>query len=331
MKWLTLDSSGQIPEEWDVLAGNNIFLKRLFLNHLEKVNPCGQSYNLLFDSGRLQAIYVDYRLMLDIFTYRKMRMKIPVRVMGIPCSVSKQGFVVYEQYKAPLMKHFQCKKGTQLILNCATGLPANPGETLPTCTLDIKWHDFGHYLESLRSHYRYRLIKARDKLTSVKIELLPAEQFDPEMYRQYEHVYSRSRAKLEKQQFDFFRLMPLPARIIKASHRGRLTGFVLVVENGEELIFLFTGFDYQLNSRFDTYLNLLLEILSYGVANGFKAIEFGQTAEETKMKLGCELSRRMMYVHHSNPVLNALANKSINLFSYRLPHYHFNVFKQEWS
>lgn len=331
MNWLTLHGAEQIPAAWDDLASHNIFLKKVFLEHLEQTNPCQQSYNMLWDKGILKAIYVDYRLPLDLFTYRSICFKVPVRIMGIPCSVSKQGFAVQEAAKILLLRHFQNKKGVGLILNCQTGLPAKLGETLPTCRLKIKWQDFHHYLQSQRSHYRYRLQKALSKWAGVAVEYLPPETFTPEMYTHYEKVYDRSKAKLEKLQFDFFQRMPLPARIIKASHRGKLLGFAMVVENGEELIFLFTGFDHQLNVRFDTYLNLLLEILRFGIANGVNVIDFGQTAEETKMRLGCQLERRRMVVHHSNPLLNALAGSAINLLSYCLPSHEFHVFKQESS
>ena len=40
MNWFTFTSVEDIPAQWDDLVGDNIFLQRIFLKHLEKVNPC---------------------------------------------------------------------------------------------------------------------------------------------------------------------------------------------------------------------------------------------------------------------------------------------------
>lgn len=329
MKWLELNYAHKIPEDWDKLAGDSIFLRKDFLHHLEQVNPCNQSYNLLVDKGSVKALYVDYNFKLDIFTYSKWSLKIPVRIMGIPCSVSKQGFVVQKDYEGMLLQHFHNKKGAKLVLNAETNLPGRKGETLLTCRLNIKWESFNEYLNTMRSHYRYRIKKARDKWENVKINILQPRDFNQELYRLYCNVYERSQAKLEKQHLSFFQNMPFPAKIITATYDHKVLGFVMLIENGEELIFLFTGFDYHLNYRFFTYQNLLLEIVGYAIDNKFKIIDFGQTAEETKLKLGCHLKQRHMYISHSNPLIHWVANKNIDLLGYKIPEYHFQVFRNE--
>ena len=127
--------------------------------------------------------------------------------------------------------------------------------------------------------------------------------------------------------FEFFQQQPLPSIIIIATHKEQKLGFAQVVDNGRELIFLFIGFSHKLNSTFDIYLNLLLEIIDFAIDNRFKTIDLGQTAEETKLKLGSELFTKGMYISHSNFLLDKLANQYINLFSYQIPIYDFRVFK----
>lgn len=327
MKWFSYETAEKIPGAWDQLAGKNVFLKKAFLQHLEVVNPCQQSYNYLKGDGTLQAIYVDYRLNLDMFTFNSYSLKIPVRIMGIPCSVSKQGFAAETGLENLLVQHFQNKQGAKIILNSSIPLPASMGETLPTLRLEVTWQTLEEYLHSLRSPYRYRLNKALKKWADVQVELIFPTNFQPEMYSQYEAVFHNSQAKLEKQNANFFKGIPLPSKIIKASYQGKLLGFVQLVENGEELIFLFTGFDYQLNRTYDIYLNLLLEIIRYGVLNNYKVIDFGQTTEATKMKLGCKMERKNMYLSHSNPIINFAAAKLVGLLSYKPPEHHFQVFK----
>jgi len=327
MNWLVLQNGQELPQEWDGLAGKNIFLTRSFLQHLEKVNPCQQKYNLLYNQGNLKAIYVDYSLNLDIFTYSFLKLKIPVRIMGIPCSVSKQGFAISADYEGNLIKHFHSQTGAKLILNSTSELPSSQGQTLPSCELVISWRSFNQYLQSLRSNYRYRIKKILKKWSQVQVEFIEPAQFNYKLYQLYENVFENSQVKLEKLNRQFFQKMPLPSLIIQASYRQERLGFVQLVQNGQELIFLFTGFNYQLNNKFAIYLNLLLEIVRYGINNKFKVIDFGQTAEESKLKLGCKLKPKNMYISHSNFFLNKLINKYSHLLSYQTPNHNFKVFK----
>jgi len=327
LSWEEYDRVEEIPDEWDRLAGNNIFLRKKFLGHLEQVNRCRQRYRLLFHQGSLKGIYVLYRLKLDVFTFSSLCLKFPVWTVGIPCSLSKQGFAAHPGFEEQLWLDIRRIRGAKLILNGETSLPGTRGETLPTCVLDLDWTSFEAYLDAMRSHYRYRFKKARSKWAEVKIDCVNPENFDQEMYRQYEGVYHRSPYKLEKLGLDFFRGLPLPAKVLRASHGGQVLGFVLLIENGDQLVFLFTGFDYKLSPKFDTYLNLLLQIVHYGIHQGFKSIDFGQTAEETKMRLGCLMKQRKLYLAHSNRFLDTLANRCIGFLGYQPPRHHFKVFK----
>ncbi|MGI6224975.1 MAG: GNAT family N-acetyltransferase [Peptococcales bacterium] len=327
MKWSTVNFAEKLPCQWDELAGENIFLKQCFLKHLEKVNPCLQTYNFLKVDNQFQAIYVDYSLKLDIFTYSFFSLKIPVRIMGIPCSVSKQGFSVLRGFESELWEHFRAKSGAKLILNSSISLPVKGGDTLPTCKLTIQWSSFGEYLESLRSSYRYRIKKAQEKWQNVQVNFIKPDAFDKSLYELYEEVFNNSQAKLEKLNLDFFREISLPSVIIKARVEEETLGFVQLVTNGPELIFLFTGFNHQLNRKFDVYLNLLLEIIQFAIENKFTTLDLGQTSEETKLKLGSQLVRKTMYVSHSTLLLDKLVNKYIKFFSYQVPEYQFHVFK----
>ena len=329
MKWVTLKNAAALPADWDANASTNIFLKKAFLYHLEVTNPCHQSYNLLFDKDVLCGGYVDYINKLDIFTYSVLHLKTPVRIMGIPCSVSKQGFVFTAGYEQEAMRHFQSKPGAKLILNSEFPVGISVGETLPTCRLEIRWPTFSLYLQSLRSHYRYRLQKAQAKWVGVNVEMIEPQHFTEEMFSMYEKVYEKSPFKLEKLSLDFFVQLPLPAKVIIARYQKKLLGFAIVIENKSELIFLFTGFDYSTNAHFDTYLNLLMTILRFGIEGSFEMIDFGQTAEETKLKLGCTLVRKYLALHHSQPLLNKVANKLVGTLSYKALLDHYRVFKKE--
>jgi len=326
---ISVDRAKLLPSEWDHLAGDNIFLKKDLLIKLEELNPCHQKYYVLC-SPEPDSIVLTYRLNLNIFTYGFAAWKMPVTIIGVPCSVSKKGYHLGEKTKEQVFPFLNTLKGPIIILNGDAMTPSNGfamGNTLPTCRLDIRWKTMDAYLLSMRCHYRYRLHKAMKKWQGVqRVELSDQKLFDEAMYELYLQVYDRSHYKLEKLSIDFFR--EFPSRIIRYEVAGKLLAFIQLMENKEELIFLFGGFDYGLNFQYDIYLNILLEIVKRGIEGGYKTIDMGQTAEDTKMKLGCTRISKTMAFHHSNKMLNYIIGKCANFLSYHEKDLKFNVFKE---
>jgi len=72
---------------------------------------------------------------------------------------------------------------------------------------------------------------------------------------------------------------------------------------------------------------MLLKIVETGIDKKIGVIEFGQTAEESKLKIGCVEVPRFLYVHHSNPVLNWVIQALLPLFSYKPYQIKHHVFK----
>lgn len=315
--------SCKLPPLWDELAGDNLFIKRDILSRLEELNPCNQTYH--FNKEKKIAL-VCYRLKLDIFTFSKqLSLKVPVNIIGIPMSVSKCGYSMMDQSKLKDLKDYiKSLKGFYIVLNSNE---LSKGNTLPTYRLPIRWNTLDEYILSMRSHYRYRLKKAIKRSESIKMEELKDNAlFDEEMYRFYCNVYDNSREKLEKLSISFFR--EFPSKIIKFIVDNETIAFIQLVENDKELIFLFGGFKYSLNKKYDLYINMLLKIIEKGIDNGFQYIDLGQTAEETKSKLGAVQQKKYMYVHHSNPLINIIINKLIKRFSYNPYNIAHDVFKE---
>ena len=324
---VSFTTAANLPDEWDVLAGENIFLRKRSLLTLEATNPCEQRY-YLFSQAKPDSLLVTYRLKLDILTYSFLSLKLPVTIVGIPCSVSKPGYHLGKATKGAVWQVVEDISGAKLVLNADDDL-AIPGliqgTTLPTCKLAVRWTSFSEYLAAMRSHYRYRLKKALARWQEVQVqELANTGDFDEEMYQLYLQVYQKSEFKLEQLGIEFFRTFP--ARIIKFSHQGRTLAFVQLLENGDELIFVLGGFDYTLNLQYDIYLNILLEIVRRGIDGRFRTIDLGQTAEDTKLKLGSLQHRKYMYFGHANPMVNFFVSRYPELLSYREKDLQFNVF-----
>lgn len=117
-------------------------------------------------------------------------------------------------------------------------------------------------------------------------------------------------------------------RLFVAEEEGEPVGFVQLLENGDELIFEFVGLDYRCNARLSVYHRMLLEIVDYGIRGGFRTIDFGQTADDTKLKLGCKYTFLYAALHHSNPLINNLCRRLAHILEYKPLQTRFRVFKE---
>jgi hypothetical protein len=326
-------SAKQLPSEWDQLA-NHYFQKRAFLMHAEKYNPCRQRYYLLFKDNHLLAGAVTYTLSLDLFTFRGFHFRSPVQmhITGIPCSVSCPGIFgskeVIELLKEEIYKR---EKGFCLFLNLPDPINAPTrigGQTLPTIVFQNPFSNWNEYLEGLRTHYRHRLKKITAKGKMLQLESMSCRSFSPQMYKQYLEVYDHSDAKLEKLEFDFFRNLPEPFKLITANRDAQLMGWAITIFSEEQYYFFLGGVDYSTSHEYETYFQLLTAILKDGIALGAKTIDLGQTAEIPKMRLGGKSVARYMEGQHSNQIVHRLLKMGQPWLEYRreVPEHH--VLKQ---
>ena len=73
---------------------------------------------------------------------------------------------------------------------------------------------------------------------------------------------------------------------------------------------------------------MLYEIVRYGIDHGFRTIDFGQTADEIKLKLGCRYVPLYAALHHSNPFVFALCKVLAKKLQYKPIKTDFHVFNQ---
>lgn len=124
---------GDIPPQWDIADRNN-FLKRDVLSILEKVNPCQQEYYL---HSEKRILFVTYRLKLDVFSFQSgFSLKIPVRILGIPLSLSCSGYLCPKE-ELEFFSRTLDKFPLLLILNTEKELDLPTARTLGTYELDL--------------------------------------------------------------------------------------------------------------------------------------------------------------------------------------------------
>jgi len=330
--YIEYDSADKLSAGWDLCVQSSSHLSRESLGVLERTNPCSQRYVAFFDqAGSIDSAMVLYKLKLNLLTYSSLSLPVEVTMVGIPCSVASPGYIIGEQTRAQFESYVSAIKGLGVILNSDGDLtlPAcSLGVTLPSCRLRLSHSSFADYLGSMRSHYRYRCRTALKKGHALQVERLEDNgSFGDDLYALYEQVYEKSGFKLEKLPVSFFQ--QAVAEIYVFSGDGVPVGFVQLKQHDKEMQFLFGGIDYSQSDRFDTYVNMLLFIVQESIARKCKLIDFGQTAEDAKAKIGCRLHRKFMYVHHSNALLNFCIRQLIRFFDYKAPSCDFRVFNEK--
>ncbi|MFZ1376061.1 MAG: GNAT family N-acetyltransferase [Geothrix sp.] len=329
-----LDRAADLPAEWDTLSGDNFYLRSTFLQFIETVDSCEQRYCIFRDArGVIDTILMTYvRHDFNLFMFTPIRAALRVTFIYVPLSVTRPGYAGHEQMLPEVAAYLRAIKGYKVFLNTRRGFRLEgfaQTTTFPRCMLRLRWNRFEDYLESMRSGYRRRYRIALRKSQPLTYRMLADNrEFNDELYRLYEQVYDNSPYRIEKLSKSFFQ--GPHCKIFVYELAARPVGFVQLIENGSELIFEFVGFDHALNGQYDIYISLLLRIVEHGIANGFKIINFGQTADEAKLKLGSRYRPLFALLHHSNVVTNFLTRLFINAIGYKpLDQDKFHIFKDQ--
>ncbi len=318
----------ELPDEWDDIVRDNIYLTRKFIEFTERVDDSQKKYYGVYDGDRLDTVFATQkRRGYNLGMFAKFDLKITMTLVYVPLSVTRAG-IAYGKCLDEAMAFVRKLPGYKIFLNLPDINPKGyaKGLTCPKCELVLRWKNFDEYLGDLRSNYRYRFKKALNRAKPLKLRYLKdGSEFTNEMYGLYEQTYNKSRIRVEKLSEEFFRGEFFKIFVLEDE---KPRGFVQLLANGDELVFEFVGLDYSVNQKYDTYLAMLLEIVRYGIENGFKTIDFGQTADDAKLKLGSRYEFLYAYLTHRNPIVNAVCKLLAPKLQYKPITEQFQVFKE---
>lgn len=307
------------PQNWDNRIGENIWLKSDFL---EKARTSDRPFIYITHPG---YVCCEYKTKLNIFTFGKLQLRIPFHVIGLPVSIDESGFLGDLNV---LIEDFRSRKGLFLVLNLKDihevhGKIAK-GQTLCTCIFENKYKSFENYLAALRSSYRRRLNQALKKGNNLVIGKIANKDFDETLYDLYVQVLKKSKYPLEQLNIDFFKKS---SQAIHVFYNGNMPlAFIMTDIHDKTLHFLLGGMDYKKRDEFDLYYNMLLKILKIGIENNMGIINFGQTAESSKCRIGCHLEKRYMLLFSKNRFINFIFRILSPLFEYTLPKEIYHAF-----
>lgn len=312
-------SSRELPPVWDDLA-DSYYKRREFLSHCEQFNSCDQRYYLYTESSRLRAGAIVYSLKLDLLTFLGISSPVTMHIVGVPCSVSVSGLIGDRRWTDSLVHCLLNKeRGLHVYLNLDESLSNGRiarGRTLPSVVFENHFDSWDDYVMALRSPYRRRVRKIVRDASSMDIRTVPCSHYTEEMHEQYISVFNRSKGKLERLSPDFFRNLPDRFRLTTFALRGRVRGWVVTLTENKRLSFFLGGQDYSWDPE-TLYHVQLLTILQMGIASGATEIDFGQTAEVPKQRIGGSLQEKIMLGYHPKPLYNWFLRRTIGMLSYR--------------
>lgn len=274
------------------------------------------------------AIFTTYYTKLNLLSFLKGKVQKRVRIIGLPPSISLGGFEVESEHGLDEIQEWLTdQNGHTLVINSEDPLTGDFScvPTLPSVIIENRFENFDHYLNKLRSHYRYRAIKAMKKFEDiVQMQNVP---FDRAFYDMYDAVFHNSDYPLAKNDMIFFEQFP---GTIEQFYVGDTPlGFCQYYIAEDTLYFMFCGINYELLKTYDTYLNMLLVIIRRGIEAGVKTINLGQTTETIKQKLGGTLKPLYICHYHKNPLVRSLMKKAMPILGYTAPTVQYHVFKNE--
>ena len=84
----------------------------------------------------------------------------------------------------------------------------------------------------------------------------------------------------------------------------QLIGFKTMISNGEVLDTYFLGYNDTIQKGKMLYLNMLYDMTSHAIHNGFSKIIFGRTALEIKSSIGARPEEMVGLMKHSSKLIN---------------------------
>ncbi len=286
-----------------------------------------------------QYIYCNYKTKINIFTFGKFKLNLPFTVIAPPISIDDVGFngdinVLIKDLKNTFNltmylflnlnnEHIEMladkKIGFSYTLSSCIFENINP-ETLQ------KFSDFDEYKYVLRSQYRRRLNIALTKGKDLIINKINNNDFDENLYSLYLQVLNHNeKYKLETLPINFFKNSECEIYTFKINNNN--LAFVMLNHTEQCTYFIFGGIDYKFRDEYDLYYNMLIFVLNKGIEKKSNIINFGQTAEDTKCRLGCQQSSRYIICFSSNPILNYIIQKAQTKLGNKIQNMHFNVYR----
>lgn len=182
----------------------------------------------------------------------------------------------------------------------------------PNMVLHLNFPDFDGYLNAMSTKYRTRAKRAFKKLDGGvekrELNLVEIQRELPRIYELYREVAKNAGFNMvdlnEHYLLALKRDLPEYFKMFAYYEQGKMLAFYTVIQNGDELEAHFLGYDKAHNHDRQLYLNILYDIIRYGLDCKCRDIVFARTALEIKSSVGALAHDLYCYLRHQNSIAN---------------------------
>jgi hypothetical protein len=220
----------------------------------------------------------------------------------------KTSLIIYKDYQASFVKYFQGKNHQSFY----------KFSVQPNMILRLKenWLTFDDYLNAFSTKYRTRAKSAKKKITG--IEKIEMHLHDIKFHQKKMNILYQNVA--ENAPFNTFFLTENHFESMKESLEDdfrvfgyylneKLIGFYTLILNNRDIDTYFLGYDKELQKEKQIYLNMLLDMVEFGINEKFHRIIFGRTALEIKSTIGAQPVEIFGLIKHNNLLINTFIEK----------------------
>lgn len=187
--------------------------------------------------------------------------------------------------------------------------------SLPMTSLNIAYSSFNEYMTKVlsratRKNLR-RKFKASERAASIELNIVSdISPFVDEIYPLYLQVYRRSSHHFEKLTPEYLcavgRSMPDKTRFFVWRQNGSAIAFSMCMVQGDAIYDEYIGLDYSVALDLHLYHYTFRDIVTWGIANGYKWYRSSSLNYDPKLHLRCRLDPLDLYVRHASPPVNTI-------------------------
>ncbi|AXP80616.1 hypothetical protein CJ739_1527 [Mariniflexile rhizosphaerae] len=189
--------------------------------------------------------------------------------------------------------------------------------------LQPNWLNFNDYVSSLNKKYKRRYKTARTKLNSIEecseLSLEAVKAHSKSLHVLYLNVSNNAKFNtfiLPENHFYNLKLeLQDNFRVFGYYLNDELIGFFTLIVNEKHLETYFLGYDEAHQYKNQLYLNMLYSMLEFGIDNHFKTVVYARTAMEIKSSVGAKPVPMVVYIKHTNGLINAVLKQVFKLMN----------------
>lgn len=228
--------------------------------------------------------------------------------MAVQKEKGKTSLIIFKDYQLSFKTHFDRKEFQQYYRFSVQ----------PNMILNVKseWRNFQDYLLAFSTKYRTRAKTAKKKIVGIEkheMTLPDLKRLQNSMNLLYQNVAENAPFNTfflpENHFVSMKECLQENFKVFGYYLNGKLIGFYTLILNNTDIDTYFLGYDKDLQKEKQIYLNMLLDMVEFGIDEKFRRIIFGRTALEIKSTIGAEPVEIFGLIKHRNYLLNLLMDR----------------------